>query len=146
MQKDIEALTKKGAAPEGLPVESPKPSKPDKPKSTIPAPSKKYGPYYILGKAFSRQAIISVIFIAIILLIAGGVYYWWNYMREPVTPSPTSHEPETPVFLVGADEIEVIESDSFVSTTILDDGKGWDVSIFVHQVCDSKGKDRIDLG
>ncbi len=98
MQKDIarlatrqEALTKKGAAPEGLPVESPKPSKPDKPKSTIPAPSKKYGPYYILGKAFSRQAIISVIFIAIILLIAGGVYYWWNYLRV-------------------IDEIEVIES------------------------------------
>ncbi len=110
MQKDIEKLKKKpklvgklpGAPLPPEPIESFKksesikstePIKPIKPIIT-PEPKKKQG----------RKIFIPIILIIAALLIAGGFYYWWNYLRVP-----EKSELEIPVFLVGTDEIEIIE-------------------------------------
>lgn len=117
MQKDINKITRKdspadktSAPPEKLPIEPPgepiprEPigmiKTPEPPKLTTDPPQ----PEKPIIAPRSRKTLAIIILSVIVLLIGGGFYYWWNYLRVP-----EKSELEIPAFLVGVDEIEIIE-------------------------------------
>lgn len=118
MQKDIKEVRRKEKPTEqtGKPPGEPIPTEPiemKKPLESLPpeptAPRPKKIPSLRpaspnRGKLVSRRLITIITLVAIVLLIGGGFYYWWNYLR-----APEKSELEIPAFLVGADDIEIIE-------------------------------------
>ena len=100
MKKDIERMRKKvelsepvatipatipGASLPSEPIATAKPPEPVKPK----APSASLGPEIKKAPSIKiKKVLTKFIVIAIVLLIAGGVYYWWDYLQAPDQPKP----------------------------------------------------------
>lgn len=108
MQEDIKELKKKM----GVKAPAPSAGRPPEKLPVAPKPKKKSKP----------KIWVPVIIIVLVLLIAGGVYYWWNYMQ-----------PKIPAFLVGADEIEIIEPLEINIPADVSDALGEEYTFFTYR-------------